>query len=80
MGKNEKMNDELVKVNEDEMDNVAGGILWCGEDYDDGFEKSCVMSWHHENECEKSPDGYHYWVEGVGCPHKCKYCNKPHVI
>ncbi len=28
MGKNEKMNDELLKVNDDEMDNVAGGAFF----------------------------------------------------
>lgn len=61
MGKNEKMNDELVKINDGEMDNVAGGVLGFGEDYEDGHEKSCMLTYHHENECKKSPDGYHYW-------------------
>lgn len=72
-----KKNDELVKVNEDEMDNVAGGAFFFGKDHDDGFEINCAFAWHSENECKKSPDGYHYWIEGKGTAHQCKYCNKP---
>ncbi|MBE6015396.1 MAG: hypothetical protein E7241_08565 [Lachnospiraceae bacterium] len=74
---NNNMNDELDKLSEKEMDDVSGGIFWLGKDYDDGFEKSCTLAWHHENECKKSADGYHYWVEGKGCARQCKHCNTP---
>ncbi len=73
MGKDEKMNDELVKVNDGEMDNVAGGIFGQDEDHADGHEKSCFQAFHFEGECSKSSDGYHYWVDGKYAPY-CKYC------
>ena len=59
--KNNITNDELLKLLDDEMDNVAGGVLGFGEDYEDGHEKSCMLTYHHANECKESPDGYHYW-------------------
>ena len=73
MGKNEKMNDELVKVNDGEMDNVAGGIFGLDDDAPDGHEKSCFQAFHFEGECSKSSDGYHYWADGPIVP-CCKYC------
>ena len=73
MGKDEKMNDELVKVNDGEMDNVAGGIFGLDDDAPDGHEKSCFQAFHFKGECSKSSDGYHYWVDGKYAPY-CKYC------
>ena len=78
MGKNEKMNDELVKINDGEMDNVAGGVLGFGEDHEDGHERSCMLTYHSENECGESPDGYHFWYKDErNCKIvTCKYCRQ----
>ena len=78
MGKNEKMNDELVKLHDGEMDNVAGGVLGFGEDHEDGYERSCMLTYHHANECGVSPDGYHFWYKDErNCKIvTCKYCRQ----
>ena len=71
--KDEKINDELLKLHDGDMDNVAGGTFWQDEGYDDGHEKSCFARWHWENECKSSPDGYHYWVQD-GRKDRCTRC------
>ena len=71
--KNNITNDELLKLHDGEIDNVSGGSFWRDEDYDDGHEKSCFASWHWENECKNSADGYHYWVRD-GAEDRCTRC------
>ncbi len=71
--KNNITNDELEKLHDGEMDNVAGGSFWQDKDYDDGYELSCFATWHCENECKNSSDGYHYWVRD-GAKDRCKLC------
>lgn len=73
--KNNITNDELLKLHDGEMDNVAGGSFWRDEDYDDGHEKSCFARWHKENECKNSSDGYHYWVR-EDAENRCTRCGK----
>lgn len=70
--------DTLKKVKDSDMEGVSGGVLWLGEDAPDGHEKSCLVTYHSENECGKSPDGYHYWFEDpeYGNNLFCKYCRK----
>ena len=69
--KNKDMNDELEKLEEKETDDVSGGKLFKGEDYEDGHEINCIIAYHRENECPESPDGYHFWVLT-----RCKRCGK----
>jgi len=71
------VNDDLEKLHDGDMDNVAGGYVFFGEDYEDGFERTCLVAWHGKNECPESPDGYHYWIDGGKvCQHICKRCGK----
>ena len=78
MGKDEKMNDDLRKLNEKETDEVSGGVLGFGEDHEDGRERSCMLTYHHANECGESPDGYHFWYKDErNCNIvTCKYCRQ----
>ncbi len=68
--KNTDVNNELKRLKDTEVDEVSGGVFRGGEDHADGHELSCVVAWHSENECKKSPDGYHYWEE-VGKKKRC---------
>ncbi len=80
--KNREVNEEFEKLEEKELDDVAGGKFGQDADCDDGHEKSCFAVWHDENECKSSPDGYHYWEKDY--PHLvCKYCGdkmKPYGV
>ncbi len=70
--------DTLEKLKDSDMEGVSGGVLGLGEDAPDGREKSCLITYHSENECAKSPDGYHFWFEDpeFGNNRFCKYCRK----
>jgi len=37
-----------VLLSDDDMDKVAGGKLWCGEDAPDGHEMGCLLIYHDE--------------------------------
>ena len=69
--------DTLEKVNDSEMDGVAGGILGFDDDAPDGHEKSCIGTYHHKDECSKSPDGYHFWIDDSNNGY-CQHCGKRH--
>lgn len=71
-------NEELEKLKEKDMDKVSGGYFGFDKDHTDGHELTCVFSttFHKKNECDKSPDGYHFYFEDE---HNlryetCKYC------
>lgn len=70
--------DTLKKVKDSDMEGVSGGVLGFGEDAPDGHEKSCLVTYHSENECDKSPDGYHFWFKDPELGYRlfCKYCRK----
>ena len=40
--------DDLVKLNEEQLDDVAGGALWFGEYAQDGHEIGCWWPWYKE--------------------------------
>lgn len=77
MSDNKNKNDEMKKLNANEIDNVSGGIFWQDDNYDDGLEKSCILSYHSKNECDKSSDGYHYHeAYGAVGQTRCTRCGK----
>ena len=81
MSENKKMNDDLKKLNEKETDEVSGGVLGFDKDHTDGHELSCFYAYHSENECDKSPDGYHFWYKDErNCNIvTCKYCRQTDI-
>ena len=68
---------DLESVDDDELEAVSGGVIWFDDDAPDGKERSCLLMFHHKNECQKSilPEGFHYWFDN-NYSLKCKYCNK----
>ena len=69
--------DDLVTVDDDELEAVSGGIWGYAPPAADGFESSCIVSFHWKNECEKSldPNGYHFYVRQESrVVYKCQYC------
>ncbi|MBQ9251294.1 MAG: Nif11-like leader peptide family natural product precursor [Clostridia bacterium] len=40
-------NAEVVELNEENMDQAAGGLFGFGEDAKDGHEKGCLFFYHH---------------------------------
>ncbi len=69
--------DDLVKLEDEQLDDVAGGVLWLEEDTEDGHEVSC-MGWYYScvipRKCSKSESGKHYFEELSRTCFKCKYC------
>jgi hypothetical protein len=78
-------NDELVKLDEEQLDDVAGGIWGLGGEAEDGHEVGCFMYWYGlfvSSSCPKSDSGKHnfeytgsyddgYYI--CDC-YKCRYC------
>ena len=69
--------DDLKKLDDEQLDDVAGGVWWLEEDTEDGHEVSC-MGWYYScvipRKCSKSESGKHYFVELSRTCFKCKYC------
>lgn len=42
------------KLSLDDLDAVAGGVLWCDEEAPDGHEINCIISYHGESWCEEN--------------------------
>lgn len=43
-----------VKLSLEDMDNVAGGILWDYEDAPDGHEMGCIITYHSRSWCHEN--------------------------
>ena len=43
-----------VELSPEEIDKVAGGMFWCGEDAPDGYEMGCLVTFHHYDYSEEN--------------------------
>lgn len=79
--------DELVKLDEDELDSVAGGIFGCGDKAPDGKEIGCFTGKSYyrtaDHYCPQNPGVGHdlYYLEDDPTDddyeiHKCRLCGK----
>lgn len=72
---------DMVRLGE-ELDHVSGGVFGLGSDHSDGHEKCCAMVFHWEDECDESPDRFHFFetftdTDDYGYEYEyeeCKYC------
>ncbi len=77
--------EDLVKLDEEELDNVAGGIFGFGEEAPDGHEIGCFANFSYyisaSSYCPQNPDNGHDY-EFIGLDpqdedyelYKCKHC------
>ena len=70
--------DDLVKLEDGQLDDVAGGILWFGPEDEEGHELNC-WAFYYENcrsyTCAESETGKHRFEKQSGCAlYICKYC------
>ncbi len=81
--------DDLVKLDEGELDDAAGGILWFGDDAEDGHEIGCIAPYYKDIPvpCPNSPSRKHCLEKNgeripcQGCEngkakYVCKYCGE----
>ena len=77
--------DDLVKLDEEELDDVAGGVFGFGDDAPDGHEIGCIFNFSYyvsaSSYCPQNPDNGHDY-EFIGLDpqdedyelYKCKHC------
>ena len=68
---------EMVEMSLEELDNVAGGAFFFGEDATDGHEMGCLLAWHHGLYEEDCVSTYYcttdnYFSPGCHGPHNDK--------
>ena len=76
-------NEELVKLDKEELDDVAGGLFWFGVEDEEGHEVDCFSTYYrrvNNHSCPNSSSGKHKFVfmyEADGDRHfKCEYCGE----